>query len=604
MKNLPEVIVVDQEKCVNCHACIAACPVKFCNDASGNYVKVNANMCIGCGTCIDVCTHDARIYIDDTEKFINDLKKGVNIIAIVAPSIAANFPKQYLKLNGLLKQWGVKAIFDVSLGAELTIKSYLNHLQQNKPKCIIAQPCPAIVTFIQIYHPELIQYLAPADSPMLHTIKMVKHFYPQYANSKIMVVSPCLAKSREFFETKLGDYNVTMKSIQNIIDKQGIDLSTMPDVEFDNPDAERAVLFSSPGGLLRTAEREMPEVINLTRKIEGKDVIYDYFKQLNKQITNSTAPLIIDCLNCYKGCNGGPGTINRHKSIDEIEYFIEKRSKEQQEKYAVNKKGLLGILGKRKLNKILNNYWKPDIYKRKYDDLSSNNLIRIPDDKTLKRIYALMNKHEEKDLYNCNSCGYGSCHDMAIAIHNGLNKAENCHHYLMDTLHDIGASISSSITEFDTAISTINHNINNLIKNNNEVNKDFKAIVESVNKDINFIGEFESIVNTIKSISKQTNLLSLNAAVEAARAGDAGKGFSVVAAEVKKLADGSAVEAVKILPHLKKMKSVIDNITSKINDAYQQFETNNKLITEVGQSINEVSDSVAHLSNKTNSFFN
>ena len=40
-----------------------------------------------------------------------------------------------------------------------------------------------------------------------------------------------------------------------------------------------------------------------------------------------------------------------------------------------------------------------------------------------------MKKFEEKDFYNCSSCGYGCCEDMAYAIFNGLNKAENCHHY-------------------------------------------------------------------------------------------------------------------------------------------------------------------------------
>ena len=174
MKQLSKVIQIDKDKCVNCHACISACPVKFCNDGSGDYVTINENMCIGCGNCIDACTHEARFGMDDIEAFLADVRSGSEMVAIVAPAAAANFPGKYLKLNTWLKSLGIKAVFDVSFGAELTVKTYLDHVKRNKPKTVIAQPCPAIVTFIEMYQPELIDHLAPADSPMLHTVKMIK----------------------------------------------------------------------------------------------------------------------------------------------------------------------------------------------------------------------------------------------------------------------------------------------------------------------------------------------------------------------------------------------------------------------------------------------
>ncbi len=83
--------------------------------------------------------------------------------AIVAPAIAANFPDHYFQVNTWLRSIGVEAIFDVSFGAELTVKSYLEHVKQHNPELVIAQPCPAIVTYVQIYRPELIPYLAPAN---------------------------------------------------------------------------------------------------------------------------------------------------------------------------------------------------------------------------------------------------------------------------------------------------------------------------------------------------------------------------------------------------------------------------------------------------------
>ena len=300
---LCHILDVDETKCVNCHKCIAVCPIKYCNDGSGETVKVINDMCLGCGACITACTHGARSYRDDLIEFMDALKRKEKIIAIVAPAIASNFPDQYLKINTLLKKMGVEAIFDVSFGAELTIKSYVDHIVNKKPKAVISQPCPAIVTYIQIYHPELLQHLCPADSPMMHTMKMVKEFYPQYAKHQMVIISPCVAKKREFEEVGIGDYNVTIRSIKDLIDYNNINISKFDETDYDNPPAERAVLFSTPGGLLRTAEREVPTIAQISRKIEGIETIYPYLERLDEQITAGYAPVLIDCLNCHAGCN-------------------------------------------------------------------------------------------------------------------------------------------------------------------------------------------------------------------------------------------------------------------------------------------------------------
>lgn len=63
--NIPKIIDVKRENCVSYHACIAVCPVKFCNNAIDDFVNVNENLCIGCGECLKACKHEARTYIND-----------------------------------------------------------------------------------------------------------------------------------------------------------------------------------------------------------------------------------------------------------------------------------------------------------------------------------------------------------------------------------------------------------------------------------------------------------------------------------------------------------------------------------------------------------
>lgn len=60
---LPEVIRVDKTKCQHCLACILVCPVKLCNIVEPDGITVKADLCIGCGECINACRekgHNAR----------------------------------------------------------------------------------------------------------------------------------------------------------------------------------------------------------------------------------------------------------------------------------------------------------------------------------------------------------------------------------------------------------------------------------------------------------------------------------------------------------------------------------------------------------------
>lgn len=582
MGRLSEVVRVDDAKCVGCHMCISVCPVKFCNNGSGDTVKINSDMCLGCGHCIEACTHNARVYIDDADEFFSRVGNE-KFVAIAAPAVAANFPNKYLNLNGYLRSIGVEAIFDVSFGAELTVRSYLEYVKENNPKTIIAQPCPAIVSFIEIYHPELIGYLAPADSPMMHTVKMIHEYYPQYIGYKILVVSPCLAKRREFDETghRNDVYNVTYKSIDRYLKMHGINLNDYDEVDFDGDDAERAVLFSTPGGLMRTAMREKPGIESLTRKIEGVDIIYDYLEKLYDSIQNGTSPLLIDCLNCDMGCNGGPGTLNTDKSVDEVEYLIEQRNKEMQERYAkksifgFNKKGKLNA---KKLEKAISRYWRPNLYGRNYVDHSSNNRINPLSESTLKEIYASMGKYSEEDVYNCCSCGYNSCEMMATAIYNGLNNPENCHHYNLDRINVEHERAEREMRKSNELVFRMS---SELTKLSTAQKKSLDDLTSEIRKATEVVEGFDPIVRTIVQVAQRSNLLAVNASIEASHAGEQGKGFAVVAGEVGKLAEISKDEAKKIEPYSEHIQKSFKKINEKLNVSFDNFTETAALLSEV-----------------------
>lgn len=163
--------------------------------------------------------------------------------------------------------------------------------------------------------------------------------------------------------------------------------------------------------------------------------------------------------------------------------------------------------------------------------------------------------------------------------------------------------IGTAQTEMTSSIQSISYstqkandlgkNLRNLVKDSDNSTTDMKVSIENISK-IGIV--MREILTTISSITEQTDILAMNAAIEAAHAGESGKGFAVVADEIRKLAENTANQTKEITNLLKNMDTAIKDVNDKsdivsnsINSINRDVETTINLISEIDNSAKEQS---------------
>lgn len=154
-------------------------------------------------------------------------------------------------------------------------------------------------------------------------------------------------------------------------------------------------------------------------------------------------------------------------------------------------------------------------------------------------------------------------------------------------------TITKSLIE---AIKNIEASINHITNGVCELSAMNREILDE-SKEANLLASnTDNIVDFIKSVSSQTNLLGLNASIEAARAGEFGRGFNVVAGEIRKLSTSSNESIAKIESTIKNISTSINKINSKLKNADHVSDVQTKSLEDISSSIDKLNQTALLLS--------
>ncbi len=401
-----------KDRCRVCYTCVRECPVKAIKIVNGQ-AEVIQERCIACGNCTRVCSQGAKSFLNSSGDVLKILKSDNPVIAMLAPSFISEFKEfdDYHELIGMIRELGFDKVVEVGFGADLVAREYRKIMNSKKAKGYISSDCPAIVSYIEKYHPEISGNLAPVVSPMVALSRYLRSINKK--NVKIVFIGPCIAKKAESREI---DEQITFLELRELFRKKGISRGKGLSSGFDPPHAGKGAIFPVSRGLLQTVSSREDELERNVIVAEGRIDFQEAVREYKMGFIESEHLELL----CCEGCIMGPGTSEKGNKFERRTLVTN---------YVIDK-----------LKNLDHNEWEKAMKDGETIDMSqsfsvNDQRMKDPTEAEIREVLRKMDKSSEKEHLNCGACGYDTCRNHAIAITKGLAETEMCLPNTIEKLH-------------------------------------------------------------------------------------------------------------------------------------------------------------------------
>lgn len=345
---------IDELKCKKCKMCISACPYKaiakitvpceeVCfvgaikKDETG-FAVIDYDKCIYCGKCISSCpfgaVHEKSQIIDILKALTSDKK----VIALIAPSIAGQFPGNLYQLKTAIMQTGFNDVFEVAKGADVTAqkeaKEFVERMKQNK-SFMTTSCCSGYNQLVKKHFPEIKPFVSDTKTPLYYTAEFIKNKFP---DAVTVFISPCVAKKAECFEDKNIDFVMNFEELAALFETKNIKTDKCQETKFDTESSKQGRRFGITGGVAEALSTALPDITNKisVNALNGKMFNINLFKKTKTYSVNgldkeSVLKLkhfvrnnktdddcnLIEVMCCSGGCVGGNAALNEQKKAGE-----------------------------------------------------------------------------------------------------------------------------------------------------------------------------------------------------------------------------------------------------------------------------------------------